>query len=151
MVRAEPFRGKGEFVKHILLWCMGLVFLFGCSGEGEVPGEPAEEETADVIPWNGVDWRVGPDVDMDWQTAKDWVDSLGEDWRMPTVEELRALHASGITADSWGPFQNTGRWVWSGEEKDSVFVWHYEFDTGQGVWYYRSLDYRRRAFAVREP
>ena len=39
----------------------------------------------------GLEWIAGPDRDLDWLMAKNWIDSLkvaGGGWRMPTLEEL---------------------------------------------------------------
>lgn len=49
----------------------------------------------------GFAWYPGPDRDMTWQEAKDWVASLnacGANWRMPTIGELETLSVQASQA-----------------------------------------------------
>jgi len=85
----------------------------------------------------GLQWRVGPDRDIDWYDACAWVDDLGGSWRMPRIDELRELCEAGIgqspTFDDWGPFEQSGFAVWSGEicrshtGASSQHAWYYGF------------------------
>jgi hypothetical protein len=94
-------------------------------------------------------WRVGPDRNTNWYEARDWVNGLGSGWRMPTLSELGALYDAGITSDDWGPFENSGYWVWTGEERDSSSAWLFFFNGGNGDWLTRDGSSNGRAFAVR--
>jgi len=94
-------------------------------------------------------WRVGPNHDTEWYEARDWVRGLGGGWRMPTREELRSLYSSGIYAGDWGPFENSGYWVWTGEERDSSSAWTFKFNHGIERYIDRDDGSNARAFAVR--
>ena len=108
-----------------------------------------------VIRWNDLDWIVGPDRDMTWLQAKEWVNSLDGEWRMPEEYELKSLYDSGIVWNEWGPFENSGYAVWSGEENDSWFPFNFFFgssDSDDCVGYLASSDKEPdfgRAFAVK--
>lgn len=96
----------------------------------------------------GIQWQVGPDRDTSWNAAEEWVNSLGDDWRMPTRDELRALYDSGITFDNWGPFHNSGYCIWTGEH-DSHHAWYCYFWGYNETWDRRVFKVSRRAFAIR--
>ena len=105
----------------------------------------------DVINDNvtGLEWRVGSDEGTSWDDANDWVNSLGDNWRMPTRSELRALWSAGIKKDSWGPFQNSGTWVWA-EVRDSMSAWTYNFKDNSEDWGVSYVfGFTFRVFAVR--
>lgn len=127
-------------MKRITTFAMIVVALClaGCGG-------------VDGFEFNGLYWQVGPDRDMNWDEAKAWADSLGGDWRLPTLAELRGLWDSGISSNDWGPFETGGDWVWSGEVRDSLSAWNFVFHYGLDDWHYRSYSSFRRAFAVRSP
>ena len=44
----------------------------------------------------GLEWKAGPDKDTNWGEARSWVQSLGGDWRMPTLDELEGLYKKGM-------------------------------------------------------
>ncbi len=122
--------------------------LLGFTKEGEVITDNS----------TGLQWRVGPDENTIWNAANNWVNGLGGNWRMPTRAELRGLWDAGISSDNWGPFENSGWWVWSGEVRDSSSAWDFVFGSGTEYWdgrghehwMYRSISYNGgRAFAVR--
>jgi len=115
------------------------VLFAGCGGGG--------------FEYNGLEWKVGPDRDMTWHEASQWVQGLGGSWRMPTPEELQGLWDAGIqsTGSSWGPFQNSGHFVWSGEISDSSSAWDFYFKEGYGDWSPQGTSSGTRAFAVRSP
>lgn len=102
----------------------------------------------------GPTWQVGPDADLTWEEATAWAASLGGSWRMPSIEELQALYEVGITFRDWGPFQNSGYRIWSGETRDGISAWFFDFD--QGIAECGEFAYRRsrcyfhglRAFAI---
>jgi uncharacterized caspase-like protein len=98
----------------------------------------------------GLEWKAGPDKNMNWNEARSWVQSLGGDWRMPTADELERLYQNGkgdrnmtslLKATGWG--------VWSGEEKGSFYAWYFNFYGGAGAWGDRNGSLDGRAFAVR--
>jgi len=99
----------------------------------------------------GLEWVVGPDKDTTHYDAGNWVDSLGNNWRMPSKHELKDLFNSGITDEYWGPFENSGYFVWSKEIKpgDSSLAWDVNFYGGLENCFNRGADISKRAFAVR--
>jgi uncharacterized caspase-like protein len=65
----------------------------------------------------GLEWKAGPDRDTTWEEASSWVQSLGGDWRMPTINELDRLFMKG-SADRdtiISLLKTTGWGVWSVE------------------------------------
>jgi uncharacterized caspase-like protein len=70
----------------------------------------------------GLEWKAGPDRDMDWYKAKSWVQSLGGDWRLPTMRELEGLYNKGKGDRNMTPLlKTTACWVWSGDSDGSSF------------------------------
>ena len=97
----------------------------------------------------GLEWKAGPDKNMDWHEARSWVQSLGGGWRMPTMDELEGLYKKGKGNRNMTSLLKTTRWwVWSGETKGSYYAWTFGFDNGHRGWYYLIHSYLR-AFAVR--
>jgi len=95
-------------------------------------------------------WMVGSDTSTDWYESESWVNSLGGTWRMPSISEFWGLYDAGINYEYWGPFSNSGWYVWSSEVQDSSSAWFFSF-TGTEVDGNRSLSENFRAFAVRSP
>ncbi len=94
-------------------------------------------------------WRVGPDSDINWYDADGWVNGLSGGWRMPSMNELRALYNAGIKYGDWGYFQNSGIWVWSSQDRGSSSVTCLGFSRGNRVYYAHCYDDYGRVFAVR--
>jgi hypothetical protein len=100
----------------------------------------------------GLEWVAGPDGNMTWLQARDWVRGLSIDgggWRMPTVKELEGLYQKGRGKRNMTPLLKTTGWrVWSGKTMGSPLDWYFDFYLGP-----RILDFRvstsPRAFAVR--
>lgn len=98
----------------------------------------------------GLEWKAGHDRDTDWNQARSWVQSLGGDWRMPTMDELAGIYNKGKGDRNMTPLlKTTGSWVWSGETKDSSDAWNFDFLYDSRDWYDRDDSYDGRAFAVR--
>jgi len=102
----------------------------------------------------GLEWKVGPNRNMDWYDAKSWVEGLNIDgggWRMPTIDELKGLYQSRKGSRNMTPLlKTTGWWVWSGETKGSLRARSFGFNDG-GMYWDDCLDPygSSRAFAVR--
>jgi len=98
-----------------------------------------------------LEWLVGPDENTTHYQAGTWVASLGDGWRMPSKHELKDLYKSGIKYASWGPLQNNGVSVWSGEIKleNPSLAYSFYFDDGSELECIRDGGRNRRAFAVR--
>ena len=101
----------------------------------------------------GLEWVAGPDKDTKWDEAKSWVDNLtvaGGGWRMPTIDELKTLYEKDRGSRNMTPLlETTGRYVWSGETKDSSSPWRFFFSSGYRHPGSREFSYLGRAFAVR--
>lgn len=95
----------------------------------------------------GLQWRVCAQ-DMTWDEATAWVNSLGGNWRMPNRAELRGLWNAGIREGNFGPFENSGWGVWSGEVIDFRTARYFDFyGGGPESWTLRGVCLG--AFAVR--
>ena len=106
----------------------------------------------------GLEWYIGPDIDMNWDDAKTWIEGLrvaGKTWRMPEIWELRSLFAFVDEAGDkrlpilMGQYQ----WVWSDTfvgNKNTHFPSCAMF-FGAGGWTqnHKYTSSGRRAFAVR--
>jgi hypothetical protein len=101
----------------------------------------------------GLEWKVGPDKDTNWDEARSWVQNLkldGGGWRMPTLDELKGLHKDGASSLNMTPLLKTTGWqVWADKLKDSSFAWAFYFVSGGKGWDGRTFPYDFRAFAVR--
>jgi len=100
----------------------------------------------------GMEWVAGPDMDMSWNDAKSWIESLkvdGGGWRMPARKELETLYQKGKgTRNMTSLLKTTSWWVWSGDTKGASSAWFFKFDYGRGGWT-QKISLSRRAFAVR--
>jgi hypothetical protein len=101
----------------------------------------------------GLEWRVGPDKDTNWNEARVWVKNLtldGGGWRVPTLDELEGIYEKGASSLNMTPLLKTTGWqVWSCKKKDSTFAWGFYFCRGGKGWDAHVFPYNFRAFAVR--
>ena len=145
--------------KLLMAMVAGVLLFAGCgdSSDSEIAHSTTTEGQDETITsgnggfeFNGLYWQVGPDRAMNWYEAKEWVDGLDGYWRMPTIDELEGLWDAGIAENNWGPFDNSGYCVWSGDIQYSVSAWGFAFNWGgREDW---AKDIRvpyQRAFAVR--
>ena len=97
-------------------------------------------------------WLVGPDSDVKFFSAREWVDGLGDNWRLPIRAELRELREAGIGSNNWGLFRNSGTRVWSGELDSDIglFAFYIKFNTSDHSSSANTNNYREfRVFAIR--
>ncbi len=100
----------------------------------------------------GLLWRTGPDTDTGWEAANLWIDGLEGEWRMPFRYELLTLWDVGIDTDSWGPFVNSGYYVWCIDSRTSPEKHLFSFIPEDPYWWEVVTDYTgERAFAVLAP
>ena len=98
----------------------------------------------------GLEWKVGPDKNTNWNEARSWVQSLGGDWRMPTTDELNTLYEKRKgDRNMTHLLKTTGWWVWSGDTRGSSKANIFLFYHGSRLWNNRSNTDAGRAFAVR--
>lgn len=95
-------------------------------------------------------WAPSPDQEISWQEAKSYAEDLdlagSDDWRLPTLAELRSLYRRGI-GGSFGihpALTLTGCCVWSSEES-SCFM----FTTGYATTADPKNRFNNRVLAVR--
>ncbi len=65
----------------------------------------------------GLQWKVGPDKDLNWHQSKAWAEKLtGGGWRLPTRKEVQGIYQKG-QSETGLPigFETTGSWIWSGD------------------------------------
>jgi hypothetical protein len=100
-----------------------------------------------------LEWIVGPDKDTSWDDAKKWAESLsieGGGWRLPNIEELKALYKKGAGSNNMTPLlKMTGGSIWSGKTQGASKAWRFSFIEGHEEWVDRSHSFYDRAFAVR--
>lgn len=99
-----------------------------------------------------VEWLVGPDKDMTFDDSTDWINSLGDDWRMPSKSELSYLSDLDykIAWQNWGPFENSGWWAWADDETDKENAFSVPFLYSLRNWFgSRNNSNMTRAFAIR--
>ena len=137
--------------RHSVRVQMLLTVLILLSLTGLALGQGRFSKSGSVITDSVTDlqWRVGPDSDIDWFDARDWVSGLGGGWRMPTLSELCGLYNAGIEYDRWGYFQNSGHNLWSSQTEGSSSAWTFCFAFGDESYYDRGDCSGERVFAVR--
>jgi hypothetical protein len=124
----------------------------------EAYGKVNERDGVYVIYENGIvkdtrnhlEWLAGPDNNVTWYEADNWVKGLGGDWRMPTLKELETLYQKGAGTRNMTPLLKTsGWWVWSGETVGKKEARSFCFGQGFKGWIFKSNSASERAFAVR--
>jgi hypothetical protein len=101
----------------------------------------------------GLEWYINPNRDNTWHEARAWAASLpvaGGGWRLPTLEELKALYQKNASAFHMDPlFKLPGAYVWSGDLKDPQFAWGFAFYSGLAGFHHVNYGFGRVALAVR--
>ena len=103
----------------------------------------------------GLEWKVGPDSDTNWNEAKNWVENLdigGGSWRMPTMDELKTLYKNGAGSRNMTPLLKTNGWhAWSERTYTSSKARFFNFGFGfaSRYWSFSDTCHDVRAFAVR--
>lgn len=95
---------------------LAILAMSGCgsstagSGIGDRFGTSPDGVITDLV--TGMQWKTGPDRNFTWNEAWHWVDGLEGNWRIPLYQELMELWDAGVSSDYWGPFENSGIYVW---------------------------------------
>ena len=98
----------------------------------------------------GLEWKVGPDKEIDWHEARSWVQRIGGGWRMPTIDELKTIYKKASGRRNMMLSLKTTAWsVWSGDTDDSSDAWYFDFMYGRKYPCLRTHGSGNRAFAVR--
>jgi hypothetical protein len=84
----------------------------------------------------------GSDARINWKTARDYCaqQTVGgvEDWRLPTIDELEAIHSGHLAQQPCGDamcridsqFDLDGPWVWSSTKADVERAWVFDYLAG---------------------
>lgn len=103
----------------------------------------------------GYRWMVGPDRDMNWDQAHQWINDLEGNWRMPTKYDLWELYCHGVDIYSWGPFDNNGIYVWAFDYQsaDMKYLFSFRPENNSAFWSRRYISGSSgiRAFALNSP
>jgi hypothetical protein len=102
----------------------------------------------------GLEWLFGPNQDMTWTSARNWVKNQKRDggrWQMPTKEELKTLYQMKAGEKRITPLLRvTGHWIWSKEKRDSKNAYYYYYAQGSTGWKNINKSLHTRALAVRK-
>jgi len=90
-----------------------------------------ENIITDIV--TNLQWIVGPDSSTNWNDANSWVNTLGNGWRLPSIDELSTLYDTGIYSRAWGHFQNEGSYVWAMQPDGSSSAWTFRPPAGDGL------------------
>ena len=103
----------------------------------------------------GLVWVAGPDEDMVYTVAREWVSNLdiaGGGWRMPMRTELQSLYKNKMNSNHLiAMLETSGLYIWSGESIGDRKAWLYGYRSGD---FFNEVKWDSklcRAFAVREP
>lgn len=101
----------------------------------------------------GLEWFVGPDEDMNWYEAVEWIENLeldGGGWRLPTAQEARSLYDAGIGRREAVEIGITNWWIWiSGTCSNEEWAKNFSFYDGVSCTDYKNVYNTERALAVR--
>jgi hypothetical protein len=80
----------------------------------------------------GLEWQASTSGPMTWQEAMDYASSLGDGWRLPTIEELITLidYSQVDPATNFPNHLATGFWSSSIFTIDTSLVWYVYFYYG---------------------
>ncbi|MFZ2961447.1 MAG: DUF1566 domain-containing protein [Candidatus Ozemobacteraceae bacterium] len=83
-------------------------------------------------------WRISNEEIGNWYDAEKWIKSLGNGWRTPTLDELRAIYSPGEKAThcldkTFKAHEANTAWA---DTRDSKSVWTFNFNLGKPSAYY---------------
>ena len=170
-----------RYVKFIVAFCVLFIFIPVAPAKDQRESDMVEKDGIYLLYADGIvrdtktglEWVAGPDKDMNWNEAKDWVESLrldGRRWRMPTMDELESLYRKGVGSHNMTPLlrgtsnrkgvgshklapfatSKMALRVWSSRHEENG--WHAEsfnFIRGYRLPAYKGTSRNLRAFAVR--
>jgi hypothetical protein len=106
--------GRMKITIQLALASILIEAFIGCGTSTMTISDRFRMDDDDVITdmITGIEWKVGPDRNLTWEEACEWVDQLAGNWRMPTYSELGELWCAGISITYWGPFRSSATHVW---------------------------------------
>ncbi|MBF0405720.1 MAG: DUF1566 domain-containing protein [Candidatus Riflebacteria bacterium] len=144
-----------EINRFFLYYCVALaIFLTTATLSAEIcPGAIASFSSETKILFDsktGLEWKVGPDMDICFLSAQTWINSLGNGWQTPTRDQLRYLYLFLRESGKSLPFKDPRPWVWA-TATDSDFAWNVYFGSGFISWsksrsfkFFRAMAVRKR-------
>lgn len=85
-----------------------------------------------------LEWQADVAKRMTWDKAKEYAASLGDGWRLPTVQELVSLW--DYDKDCCPQFPEYKDWLWSSSPYGSYSAWIVGFGSGRVDGYGRSTE-----------
>ena len=80
---------------------------------------------------------------MTWNQAMSACAGLGNGWRLPIKDELKAMYEQ-LHKQGRGNFKDT--WYWSSSQINSGYAWHVYFNDGNVFYFYKNYyDFQVRA------
>jgi len=103
---------------------------------------PIEKQSKPIILKQTLEFEVYPEDlgEHNWEDAKKLCEDLGDDWRLPTREEL---HLMWVNKESIGGFD--AAYYWSSSEANSSLAWDQYFGNGSQDYYNKNYTYYVRA------
>ncbi len=140
--------------------CTVLLFLSSTLAVGGAksvePPRPAVSDDLVVDSQTGLMWtRKDNGAHIDWPSAKRYCEDLRleghSDWRLPTIDELEALHNPSMEAryKIRSPFKLTRCCTWSSSKEGSDRAWFFYFGIGRRSHLHLAYSYRHGALCVR--
>jgi hypothetical protein len=81
-----------------------------------------------------LEWQQNPpEKPMSWYEAIEYTKSLGEGWRLPTVEELKEAYDNNVEG-----FQSFVYWSSSTYAQPTIGAWGVSFSDGDVDYYYKT-------------
>jgi hypothetical protein len=149
--KGQKGKGEGTMKKRTLLFCMVLFWVaFAFTVEAQAArlvnnGDGTVTDTAMALMWAARD----NGSNMNWFNAKSYCEGYSgggkSGWRMPTIDELKALHAAGNAGEV---ISLTGTGFWASETNGSLAA-DVNFYDGQHYWFPQSFN-ALRALPVRD-
>jgi hypothetical protein len=94
-------------------------------------------------------WLVGPDKDTTYSQAKDFIESLGKGWRLPTRKEISEILTTKTDRRLPPSFNTTGWLLWTDEESHKERAeWRFGFLLSNAFYDSRCKGAGDRVFAV---
>ncbi len=92
--------------------------------------DAAAAKSIRTVKIGNLEWQAEvPDRKFTWEQAKEYAASLGEGWRLPTVQELISLW--DYDKDCCPAFPDTPKtWFWSSSPYGDSYAWYVYFDDG---------------------
>ena len=126
------------------------------AGESVEPPQPSVSDNVVMDSETGLMWAREDNGDhIDWPSAAKYCEDLkleGHlDWRLPTIDELEALHDPDMEAryKIRSPFRLTRCCIWSSTKEGPDRAWFFYFSSGSRSHLFLKYSYRHGALCVR--